>query len=135
MAEFDRGIELFKKDIEKKAVQLTKMLSKVAFQRLILNSPIPGIAEYSKGSYVLSHRIVVDGQGDVSPTYTLLPDASAPARALANELPKLSQVKFGSIVQITNNIAHGSIVEFIGWIHRGPYMTYNLTKAEMKAFL
>lgn len=121
-------------NLTRDAFDAVKLVAEELFIDLCENSPTPGSAPYSLGSYVLSHRID-GGSADTSITEVSDETRNAFTDALNNEIPKLDTIQPFQDIVISNSIYYNENVESIGWANSGPYHTFHSTEGpmEMKA--
>lgn len=127
---FKIELDSFIEEIKDKTAEAVREVSKQAFMFVVAFSPKPQNALYSRGSYVLSHRI---GINTLESDYTIVPgdedqkDFGAQNEALSL-IGKLDRVKAGDTVIISNSIPWADKVEYIGWYdpprNHPPYNTY-----------
>jgi len=131
--------DIFKKDLDVLRGKVQKCIidtAKDAFTEVVNFSPEPMNSKkgYSLGSYVLSHRVSLDGSEDKSITLIEDEDKAAALKAMARkkDITK-ALVVVGTDVIISNNIDYADEVEFEGWRWTEPYATYS--KASAIAYL
>lgn len=116
------------------AFEGVKLIADELFVDLCENSPTPGDAPFSLGSYVLSHRIS-SGSADTSITEIENENYSAVSEAMGRELPKIDTMQPFQDIVISNSIYYNENIEHLGWRFTGPYHTFQNTEGpmEMKA--
>jgi hypothetical protein len=131
---FETEMQQWGNNLTRDAFNGVKMIADELFVDLCENSPTPGDAPFSLGSYVLSHRIA-GGNADTSITEITDENPSAVMVAMNNEIPKLDTIQPFQDIVISNSIYYNENIESIGWTNTGPYHTFHSTEGpmEMKA--
>ncbi len=118
--------------IKKNVGDGVRLVADEIFVNLCNNSPTPGFAPFSLGSYVLSHRIN-GGSADTSITEITNENRNAIGEAMSNELPKLDYISPFQTIVISNSIDYNENIEYLGWsTGTGPYHTFKKTEGTME---
>ena len=129
MSKFKKEIDDFKQDLLEDIATVKRRLADETFDAVVRNSPVPkgstaGVeAPFSKGSYVKSHRIGINGNSATPPTRLMAANPAAPMEAAA-EKRHLKGIKPFDTVVLHNDIGHAPEVEHIGWAKTRPYEPY-----------
>ena len=130
-AQFIKEIEKFKEEIEQEGVDLVKKTAELAFDMLVMYSPV------FTGSYVMSHRIGLNGPSNAPPTIHAGLKLGAGAKRLAmSRKAELQRIdKKVTSVHITNDLYYAVNVEY-GWATGHPgYFPFTNTMNAMRVAL
>lgn len=144
MSKFNKGLEEFKKEVKNELLECLQVATEKTFSHLVINSPTPKKSDdhFSKGCYVLSHRISTTG---IDPGYTYW-DGPKDFTALSTAFervkswPKEFIKNPFSIVTLSNVIPYAHDVEYGGvtWRRTGyyPYQHgYNFIRGSLQSII
>lgn len=125
---FTIDLTAFQEKIKDNVVEAVREVAAEAFRQIVGFSPTPqnSDAGYSRGSYVLSHRIAIN---KVDSSTTVVPgargdkDYGAASKAMG-QISNLDGLKLGDTAFISNSLPYAHKVEYLGWHSRSPYNTF-----------